>query len=181
MKKLGIIALAALLVVAFTMPAAALENVFGGYWRTRFVSQTDFTGSSSNDIDPASITAANPGGDPYNERLNLSRVDTRTRLYWTAILNDNVKLVNKFEMDAVFGEPEYGDIGADGICRTAPSISEKYSDMERIPPIPSPITVNANCSNPTGSSTSATTALGITIRPIMGIANIFAARPYWDI
>ena len=42
MKKLWIFALAALLVVAFTMPAAAVENIFGGYWRTRVYSQTDF-------------------------------------------------------------------------------------------------------------------------------------------
>jgi hypothetical protein len=35
MKKFAIISLAALLVVAFTMPAAAFESIFGGYWRTR--------------------------------------------------------------------------------------------------------------------------------------------------
>jgi hypothetical protein len=111
MKKLGIIALAALLVVAFTMPAAALENVFGGYWRTRFVSQSDFTGDSS-------------------ESSDLSRVDTRTRLYWTAVLNDNLKLVNKFEMDAVFGEPEYGDVGADGI---SVEVKNTYADFNTGP------------------------------------------------
>jgi len=111
MKKLGIIALAALLVVAFTMPAAALENVFGGYWRTRFVSQSDFNGTA-------------------DEAKDLSRVDTRTRLYWTAILNDNVKLVNKFEMDAVFGEPEYGDVGADGI---SVEVKNTYADFNTGP------------------------------------------------
>ena len=97
MKKFGIIALAALLVVAFTVPASALENVFGGYWRTRFVTNQNFTGEDAT------------------EALDLSRVDTRTRLYYTAIINDNLKFVNKFEIDAVWGDTAWGDIGADGV------------------------------------------------------------------
>ncbi|GAG97054.1 unnamed protein product [marine sediment metagenome] len=64
MKKFGIIALAALLVVAFTIPAAALESTFGGYWRTRFFSQSDFSGDDSESQD-------------YNA------IDTRSRLYAT--------------------------------------------------------------------------------------------------
>ncbi len=99
MKKLSILALAIILVAAFTMPAAALENVFGGYWRTRFVSQNQFSGNDKTDDS------------------DLQRVDTRTRLYYTAILNDNLKFVNKFEYDAEWGGPSsgYGDIGADGV------------------------------------------------------------------
>ena len=97
MKKFGIIALAALLVIAFTVPASALENVFGGYWRTRFITQQNFT------------------GEDKTEAQDSSRVDTRTRLYYTAVLNENLKLVNKFEMDAVWGDNGYGDFGADGV------------------------------------------------------------------
>ena len=97
MKKFGIIALAALLVIAFTVPASALENVFGGYWRTRFITQQNFT------------------GEDKTEAQDSSRVDTRTRLYYTAILNENLKLVNKFEIDAVWGDTAWGDIGADGV------------------------------------------------------------------
>ena len=37
MKKFAILALAAVMVIALTVPAAALENEFGGYWRTRIV------------------------------------------------------------------------------------------------------------------------------------------------
>jgi len=98
MKKLLVFSLAAMLVVAFCVPASALENVFGGYWRTRMIGQKDFDGSGNGDND-------------------LWRVDTRTRLYYTAILNDNLKFVNKFEFDAVWGgEDTYGDFGADAVA-----------------------------------------------------------------
>ncbi|MCP4113645.1 MAG: alginate export family protein [Desulfobacteraceae bacterium] len=95
MKKLAIIIFATLLVIAFAMPASALESIFGGYWRTRAYSQRDFTGND-------------------NEQQNVTQVDTRTRLYYTAVLNDNLKFVNKFEFNAVWGDDEGGDIGADG-------------------------------------------------------------------
>jgi hypothetical protein len=107
MKKFAILALAALLVVAFTVPAAALENEFGGYWRTRFYQMGHFNGEKD---------------DLGSWRL----VDTRTRLYYTAKINDNLKLVNKFEMDATWGSADqsraaaaagnrgYGQPGADG-------------------------------------------------------------------
>jgi hypothetical protein len=84
MKKFAILALAAVMVIALTVPAAALENEFGGYWRTRFYQDGDFGGDGGND--------------------GYRRVDTRTRLYYTAKINDNLKFVNKFEMDAVWGE-----------------------------------------------------------------------------
>ena len=107
MKKFAILALAALLVVAFTLPATALENEFGGYWRTRFYQMGHFNGEKD---------------DLGSWRL----VDTRTRLYYTAKINDNLKLVNKFEMDATWGSADqsraaaaagnrgYGQPGADG-------------------------------------------------------------------
>ncbi len=112
MKKLSILALAALLVVMFTLPAMALENEFGGYWRTRFYSQKNFTGYDRSD---------DLGVDD-----TVELTDTRTRLYYTAKINDNLKLVNKFEMDAVWGSNDqsrnagaatnrgYGQVGADG-------------------------------------------------------------------
>ncbi len=101
MKKFAVLVLAAWLVVAFTVPASALENVFGGYWRTRFYTNQNFDG---NDADGANAD-------------DITRLDTRGRIYYTAILNDNLKVVTKFEMDAKFGEQGtgYGDIGADGV------------------------------------------------------------------
>jgi hypothetical protein len=103
MRKLLVLGLAALLVVAFTMPASALENKFGGYWRTRFFMQNDFAGESNSAL----------GLD--SEDQDLTRTDTRTRLYYTAVLNENLSLVNKFEFDAVWGTGPLGDYGADGV------------------------------------------------------------------
>jgi hypothetical protein len=97
MKKSLVFVLAALLVVAFALPASALENQFGGYWRTRYWVQDNFSGDENAD-----------GAD-------YSLVDTRTRLYYTAMFSDNFKFVNKFEFDATWGDNNWGDIGADGV------------------------------------------------------------------
>jgi hypothetical protein len=106
MKKLLVLSLAVVMVLAFTLPASAFESVFGGYWRTRMVTQQNFQGDSDLGRDRADALGA-PG--------DLSRVDTRTRLYYTAVLNDNLKFVNQFEFDAVWGDTGYGDFGADGV------------------------------------------------------------------
>jgi hypothetical protein len=103
MKKLLVLGLAALLVVAFTVPASALENKFGGYWRTRFFGNYDFAGETNTAL----------GLD--SEDQDVTRTDTRTRLYYTAVLNENLSLVNKFEFDAVWGTGPLGDYGADGV------------------------------------------------------------------
>lgn len=113
MKKFGIFALAALLVVAFTVPASALENVFGGYWRTRAYSALDYDGNDWNN-----------GGD-------LTQVDTRTRLYYTAILNENLKFVTKFEIDHVWGDAVIGKIGGDGIGQL--EVKNLYADFNMGP------------------------------------------------
>jgi hypothetical protein len=107
MKKLLVLSLAVVMVVAFTLPASAFESVFGGYWRTRAFSQQDFSGLDDSAQD-------------------VSRVDTRTRLYYTAILNDNLKFVNRFEFDAVWGDTGYGDIGTDGQVF---EIKQSYADF----------------------------------------------------
>ena len=109
MRKLLVLGLAALLVVAFTVPVSALENKFGGYWRTRFYGQYDFAGEDN-------AAAGLDSDDQY-----LQQIDTRTRLYYTAVLNENLSLVNKFEFDAVWGAPggrfgDYGDYGADAVA-----------------------------------------------------------------
>jgi hypothetical protein len=95
MKKFAILIMAVMLIAAFAMPASALESIFGGYWRTRAYTNRDFSGDDT-------------------ESANLTRIDTRTRLYYTAVLNDNLKFVNKFELDAMWGDKNWGDIGADG-------------------------------------------------------------------
>ena len=95
MKKLLVLSLAVVMVIAFTLPASAFESVFGGYWRTRFITEQRFSGEDDSSQD-------------------LSQVDTRTRLYYTAVLNDNLKLINKFEWNNNYGSGPGGDYGADG-------------------------------------------------------------------
>lgn len=92
MKKLFVSAVAAVALMGLALPASALEHKLSGTWRTRMFTQADF----ADGADETSI------------------VDTRTRLFYTATLSENVKLVTGFEMDAVWGDKEYGDIGADG-------------------------------------------------------------------
>lgn len=99
MKKFSIVLFAAFLLAAFTLPAMAVEHEFGGYWRTRFYTNIDFRGSDAGDDDAAQ---------------DISLVDLRTRLYYTAILSDNLKFVNKIEIDGIWGDGDLGDIGADG-------------------------------------------------------------------
>jgi hypothetical protein len=92
MKKLLILSLAALMVVAFTLPASAFESVFGGYMRARAYSQQSFSGKSDDQSD-------------------LSRVDQRYRIGYQAILNDNLKFVTNFEFNASWGAAN-GTIGS---------------------------------------------------------------------
>jgi hypothetical protein len=120
MKKFTVLTLAALMVVAFALPASALENEFGGYWETRFQTRQNYDGfdRGSTLLDPA---AAGETFDDFEQN-----VQTRTRLYYTAKINDNLKLVNRFEMDAEWGSATgsraggaatnrgYGQVGADG-------------------------------------------------------------------
>jgi len=111
MKRLSILALAAILVIAFTVPATAFfESEFGGYWRTRAFKQENFDGTGNGDRD-------------------VSRADTRSRLFYTAYFTDTFKFVNKFEMDATWGDnsdDSWGDISTDGV---AVEVKNSYADF----------------------------------------------------
>jgi hypothetical protein len=100
MKKLSVLFLAAALVLAFTLPAAAVDHIFGGYWRARAFTNQDFSGRDQ--------TAGNK---------DVTRIDSRTRLYYTAKFSDDFKFVNKFEFDWEYGQTGAGktggNIGAD--------------------------------------------------------------------
>ncbi len=131
MKKFAFVAFVAVLVFMFSAPAMAIDNIFGGYWRTRAYTQMDFSGNDDHDCS-----------------TDLSQVDTRTRLYYTAKFSDKFSFVNKFEMDATWGATDgakttsgdhttpgylnandtsgYGDIGADGI---KVEVKNSYADF----------------------------------------------------
>lgn len=72
--------------------AQAVENQFGGYWRTRMFVQDEFKADSGSQF----------------------RADNRTRLYYTAKFSDDFKFVNKFEFNSIWGDNNGGDIGSDG-------------------------------------------------------------------
>jgi hypothetical protein len=89
-----------------------LENEFGGYWRTRFYNQSNFSGS-----------------DLIKDATDVAKVDTRTRLYYTAKINENLKFVNKFEYNADWGRQggdSYGDISTDGL---SVKVKHSYADF----------------------------------------------------
>jgi len=96
MKKLLMGLLAVGLVIAMAVPASAFDSEFGGYWRTRAYMQSDFAGNDSGAQD-------------------LKQVDTRTRLYYTAVFSPDFKFVNKFEFNNTWGDTVGGDIGTDGM------------------------------------------------------------------
>jgi len=133
MKKAALFLFAALLVLMFTVPAMAMEHQFGGYWRTRFYTNQNFDG---NDAEP-------PSGDE-------SVVDTRTRLYYTAIFNENLKFRNEFEFDGTWGSARgsrlgqfstYTDFGADG---ANVEIKKSYVDFT-LGPINAKVGVQGAC------------------------------------
>jgi len=95
MKKILTVLLAAGLVLALTLPAWAVDSEFGGYWRTRAFTQQGFAGSDAGTQD-------------------LQQVDTRTRLFYTAIFSEDFKFVNRFEINAAWGDTTGGNIGTDG-------------------------------------------------------------------
>ncbi|SDO76452.1 hypothetical protein SAMN05660330_01015 [Desulforhopalus singaporensis] len=84
--------------------ASAVENQFGGYWRTRAFVQDEFA----------------QDGESYG------RIDNRTRLYYTAKFNDNFKFVNKFEIDSNWGSEPLGDVGSDGMVF---EVKHSYADF----------------------------------------------------
>ncbi len=63
--------------------ASAVENQFGGYWRSRFTYEDNMKGTDTPSV---------------------FYVDQRTRLYYTAKFNDNFKFVNKFEFNSTWGD-----------------------------------------------------------------------------
>lgn len=107
MKKILGVMMVAMVWLSLVVPASAVDNEFGGYWRTRAYSRTDFDGA-----------------DTGTESL----VDTRTRLYYTAKFSDKFKFVNKFEIDNVWGDTDGGKIGADGKDKIF-EIKNTYADF----------------------------------------------------
>ena len=86
MKKIFIAAFIAIVGIAFTAPAFAIEHEFGGYWRTRMYTQRNFDGSDSTTDTGLDFSNGN-----LDQETDSTQTDTRSRIYYTAVLNDNLK------------------------------------------------------------------------------------------
>jgi hypothetical protein len=130
MKKFSILLVAAIMVLALTMPAAAFENEFGGYWRTRFFTQMNYSGTGdaqvTGPVTTYGLSSTNGTTTTYTptrtwaaaNNRDQNTIDTRTRLFYTAKFSENLKFVNKFEMNASWGgNASYGQVGADNFDR----------------------------------------------------------------
>jgi hypothetical protein len=85
------------MMAAFAVPASALENKFGGFMENNFNTYK-------------SLNFRDSGASDY------STARSRTRLYYTAVISENLSFINQFEMDTEWGQQDsYGDLGADGI------------------------------------------------------------------
>jgi len=135
MKKLFIAVLLTLVGFAFAGPSFAIEHEFGGYWRVRMFTQKNFDGKEGSrsvaiDADDQVFTLDPDDGivkkTTKTVGSDVSLADTRTRLYYTATINDNLKFVNKFEMDATWGTDGYGDVGSDGV---SVEVKNSYADF----------------------------------------------------
>lgn len=111
MRKLSVLLLAATLVLAFTLPAAAVDHIFGGYWRVRAFTQQKFTGEDNTDA------------------KNFQATDSRTRLYYTAKFSDDFKFVNKFEWDWTYGSYSGQNLGRIAADSKDIEIKNSYVDF----------------------------------------------------
>lgn len=98
MKKNAVMFLAMLLVVAIAVPAfAAVEFKYGGQFRARWISTDN----------------VNDGTNQYNDNENF--IDQRTRLFFTFIASENLRLVTKFEIgDTIWGRSFTPQAGYNG-------------------------------------------------------------------
>lgn len=107
-KKLIVVGAAAALSAAAAVPAFALENEIHGSYKMKYFLTNAEKGDGGFLAPKRAATAAN-----YFE--------TRTRLFYTAKANDDLKLVTGFEIDTVFGDKAQGGLSttAGGMDTTA--------------------------------------------------------------
>lgn len=111
MKKFTIITLAVLLAVAFTLPAWATEHEFSGNWRNRFYTKKRYDGTADRNV------------------REWSGVDQRIQIQYSAIVNDNLKVVTKYEIDAIWGQAD----AAPGTDAVDIEVARVYVDFNLTP------------------------------------------------
>ena len=123
MRKSLVMSVVLVLVVALAMPVFALEVKWGGLFRARVISQSDFTGIGGdygygNKVDLAmpaisgfdrdgNAIANNWAGVAYTPHLN--RFDQRIRMFIDFISSENLKVVTKWEANTVWGDSGSGN------------------------------------------------------------------------
>ncbi len=120
MKKFLVVFVALVAAIAVAAPAMAkVEFSYGGQFRVRYLSQSNFTQPfAQGGAAAAALNAA------LNSDDDLSRFDERLRLYFTFTASENLKLVTKFEVgDATWGNNSsandklnLGRVGADAVA-----------------------------------------------------------------
>ncbi|MSN26648.1 MAG: hypothetical protein GJV46_12360 [Geobacter sp.] len=105
LKKTVAIAATAGALAAVAMPAMAFENEIHGTSRLRYFISNYENGGGGN---PLSVNSAGKvplvsGNATENQKVN-NYFEQRSRLFYTAKANDDLKLVTAFEVDSVFGD-----------------------------------------------------------------------------
>lgn len=130
MKKILVVFVAVMVAVAVAVPAMAkVEFSYGGQFRVRYISQSNFSVPFSQ-----TGTAQSAFNAATNSDDDLSRFDERLRLYFTFTASENLKLVTKFEVgDAVWGNDNAAggkaDVGRVGADATAVEVKNMYIDF----------------------------------------------------
>lgn len=147
-RRVVSVCLAAGMAIGSAVPALALENEFHGMFRSQFIN-SNFTGApSTGGVDNDSRYAPAFGYDGSGNRLpakapiaNLT--EQRARLYYTAKINDDLKIVTKWELDyAYWGNSSYntankprntgGALGGDSVQMETKNV---YVDLN-LPSVP---------------------------------------------
>ena len=105
-KKVATIAAVAGALAAITVPAMAFESQFSGTSRLRYFLSNYENGGGGNPLATTSGVVVVPTwSDSTSAKLKMNNYfEQRTRLFYTAKVSDDLKLVTGFEIDSVFGD-----------------------------------------------------------------------------
>ncbi len=129
MKKFLVPSLVITLALLIAVPSFALEVKWGGLFRARVLSQSDFTGtptvgdgdygypavSLGAPQDAPGVAASGAAGRGIQYTQHNNRFDQRLRIYMDFISSENLKVVTKFETQSIWGRTNEANIGNAGV------------------------------------------------------------------
>jgi hypothetical protein len=89
-----------MLALLIAVPSFALEVKWGGLFRARVLSQSDFVGYG---YPTADLGAPQDPGKGITYATHVNRFDQRLRIYMDFISSENLKVVTKFETQSIWG------------------------------------------------------------------------------